>query len=49
VVLDGATVADLSGAVSVGSSPLGGIQLGNSSAGRTFDVAFDEVVVSIPS
>jgi hypothetical protein len=49
VVLDGATVADLSGAVTVGSSPLGGIQLGNSSSGRTYDIAFDEVVVSTPS
>jgi hypothetical protein len=47
-VLDGVTVADLSGAVTVGSAPLGGIQLGNSSSGRTYDIAFDEVVVSIP-
>ena len=38
----------LSGTTSLGTSPIGALQLGNGTPGRTYDVVFDDVVVSAP-
>ncbi|MEO8475510.1 MAG: glycosyl hydrolase [Actinomycetota bacterium] len=45
---DANLVNALSGTTSLGTSPIGALQLGNSTAGRTYDVVFDDVVVSAP-
>jgi hypothetical protein len=41
--LDGVRVAALSKAESLGTSAVGRLQLGDTSSGRTYDVAFDEI------
>jgi chitodextrinase len=46
VYLDGVKVPGLSNVESLGTSPLGKLELGDPSASRTFDVAFDNVIVS---
>ncbi|MGZ6792251.1 MAG: hypothetical protein ACXVFV_04810, partial [Mycobacteriales bacterium] len=46
VWLDGAPVASLSKATDLGTAAVGRVYLGEPASGRTFDVAFDEVVVS---
>jgi hypothetical protein len=43
--LDGTFVGELSGAGAFGSTPIGRIELGDSSSGRTYDVAYDSVDV----
>jgi chitodextrinase len=43
VTLDGVKVADLTRTDSLGTTPVGRIELGDPSTGRTFDVAFDDV------
>jgi chitodextrinase len=44
VWLDGTLVADLSqSGVNVGTNPIGRLEIGDPSLGRTFDIAFDEV------
>lgn len=43
VWLDGAPVGDLSGTQSLGTTPIGYLQLGDTSSGKTFDVVFDDV------
>lgn len=48
VWLDGARLAGLSGAQSVGTTPIGRLLLGDSVKGRTYDVAFDDVVGAVP-
>jgi glycosyl hydrolase family 26 len=45
---DAELVAALSGTTSLGTSPIGALRLGNGTAGRTYDVVFDDVVVSAP-
>ena len=41
--LDGASISLLNQTLNLGSSPVGRLQLGESNANRTYDVAFDEV------
>lgn len=43
---DGVRVDDLSGTDQLGTTPIGMIQLGDNTSGRTNDIAFDEVVLS---
>jgi hypothetical protein len=43
--LDGQSVPDLSKTESLGTTPVGRLQLGENIAGRTYDVAFDDVTV----
>jgi hypothetical protein len=47
--LDGVRVAALSKTESLGTSPVGRLQLGDTSSGRTYDVAFDEVAAATSS
>ncbi len=47
VWLDGVQVTDLSKTESLGSTPIGRLQLGDNSTARTYDVAFDDVVADI--
>jgi chitodextrinase len=44
--LDGQPVADLTKTESLGTTPIGRIQLGENITGRTYDVAFDDVSVT---
>jgi hypothetical protein len=44
--LDGAVVGALTRSESLGTTPIGVVQLGENATGRTFDVAFDDVEVS---
>jgi chitodextrinase len=44
--LDGTRVAALSKTESFGTTPIGRLQLGENSTGRTYDVAFDDVVAN---
>jgi hypothetical protein len=46
VWLDGTRITDLSKTQSLGTTAIGRIQLGESSSGRTFDVALDQVALS---
>ena len=46
VWLDGVPVADLSKLESLGTLPIGRLQLGDNSTGRTYDVALDNVIAS---
>ncbi len=46
--VDGVQVDQLSGVAPLGVSPIGAVQLGNNTSGRSYDVAFDEVQVSVP-
>ncbi|MEK6275748.1 MAG: Ig-like domain-containing protein [Actinomycetota bacterium] len=46
VWLAGAPVAALSRAEALGSTPIGRVQLGDSSTGRTYDAMFDEILVN---
>jgi acid phosphatase type 7 len=48
VWLDGARVAALTTGNSLGTTPVGRVQLGENSTGRTYDVAFDNVEVTTP-
>jgi fibronectin type 3 domain-containing protein len=48
VSLDGSGVAGLSRSESLGTTPAGRVELGDNTGGRTFDVAFDDVVVGVP-
>jgi hypothetical protein len=43
VWLDGAPVTELTGTQSLGTNPIGYLQLGDTTTARTFDVAFDDV------
>jgi chitodextrinase len=43
VWLDGAQVGTLTGTRSLGTSPIGYLQLGDTTTGRTFDIFFDDV------
>ena len=43
VWLDGLPVGELTGTQSLGTDPIGYLQLGDTSTGKTFDVAFDDV------
>lgn len=45
VWLDGVRINDLSKTESLGSTPIGRIQLGDNTTGRTYDVALDNVIV----
>jgi hypothetical protein len=45
VWLDGVRLADLSRSQALGSAPIGRVQLGNNQTGRTYDVAFDDIVI----
>jgi PKD repeat protein len=45
VWLDGAKVADVSAAQSLGGDPFDRVQIGDNQTGRSFDVVFDKVVV----
>ncbi len=45
VWLDGVRLADLSRSQALGSVPIGRVQLGNNQTGRTYDVAFDDIVI----
>jgi len=47
VWLDGVRINDLSRTEGLGGTAIGRIQLGDNSTGRTYDVAFDNVVVDI--
>jgi hypothetical protein len=44
VWLGGTRVADLSRTVSLGSTPIGRLQIGEVNTGRTYDVVFDDVI-----
>jgi acid phosphatase type 7 len=44
--LDGQSVPDLSKTESLGTTPIGRIQLGENITGRTYDVAFDDVTLT---
>jgi len=46
--LDDQPVADLTRTESLGTTPIGRIQLGENIAGRSYDVAFDDVNVAVP-
>ncbi len=46
VWLDGVKVPELSNVQSLGTSPIGKLELGDPSSSRAFDIAFDNVVVS---
>ncbi len=46
VWLDGRIVDDLSGGLALGDEPVGQVQLGENLKDRTYDVAFDDLVVS---
>lgn len=46
VWLDGTRITDLSQTQDLGTTAIGRIQLGESSSGRTYDVAFDEIALS---
>jgi len=48
VWLDGVKVNALTTTNSLGTTPVGRVQLGENSTGRTYDVAFDDVVVATP-
>jgi hypothetical protein len=41
---DGTPVPELSRTEDLGAAPIGRLQLGENSANRTFDIAFDDVV-----
>ena len=43
VWLDGLQVGELTGTQSLGTTPIGYLQVGDTSTGKTFDVAFDDV------
>lgn len=45
VWLDGVRSAELSRVDSLGTAPIGRVQIGDSSAGRTYDVLFDDIAV----
>jgi chitodextrinase len=45
VWLDGVPVSDLTHQESFGTSPIGRVEIGDPSTGRTFDVAFDDVLI----
>jgi chitodextrinase len=49
VWLDGAPVPGLSLALPLGTTPIGRLDLGDASSGRTFDVAFDDVLADSSS
>jgi Bacterial Ig-like domain/Bacterial Ig domain/Calcineurin-like phosphoesterase len=49
VWLDGTPVAGLSQAESLGNAPIARIQLGDNATGHTYDVAFDDVIVTTPA
>jgi hypothetical protein len=44
VWLDGVRVNDVSGTTSLGTTPIGRLQIGDNTASRTYDVAYDDVV-----
>ena len=46
--LDDQPVTDLSKTESLGTTPIGRVQLGENIAGRSYDVAFDDVTVTVP-
>jgi hypothetical protein len=46
ITIDGALVAGLNGPASLGQTPIGRIQLGENVMGQTFDVIFDDLVVT---
>jgi hypothetical protein len=46
--LDDQPVSDLTRTESLGTTPIGRIQLGENIAGRSYDVAFDDVNVAVP-
>ena len=48
VWLDGAPVQDLETTQSLGSNPIGRVQIGNNQTGRTYDMALDDAAVSRP-
>jgi hypothetical protein len=48
VWFDGAQVDALSGSQSLGTSPVGRVQLGDDATGKSYDVRFDEVAVDVP-
>jgi hypothetical protein len=48
VWLDGARVAALTTGNSLGTTPVGRVQLGENSTGRTYDVVFDNIEVTTP-
>ena len=43
--LDGTKITDLSGTATLGTLPVGKIELGSSASSQTFDVAYDDVLV----
>lgn len=45
---DADLLGSLSGTTSLGTSPIDALRLGNSTSGRTYDVVFDDVIVSAP-
>jgi chitodextrinase len=46
VFLDGARVATLSGSQSLGTTPIGRVQLGDDAAGKQYDIVFDDLVLA---
>ena len=45
---DANLIGALSGTTSLGTAPIDAVRLGNATSGRTYDVVFDDVVVSAP-
>jgi hypothetical protein len=48
VTLDGAPVAALARTDTLGTTPVGIVQLGEASTGRIYDIAYDDVRVTSP-
>jgi hypothetical protein len=48
VVLDDATIPQISNTESLGTAPLGRLRLGDGTTSHVFDVAFDEVLARVP-
>jgi hypothetical protein len=48
VWLDGSSVSALTKTESLGTTPIGRVELSDNTGGRSFDVAFDDIVVTVP-
>lgn len=46
VMLDGAVIPDISGPIDLGTTPVGGVQLGDSTGGRVYDVRYGAFSIS---
>jgi chitodextrinase len=49
VSIDGSLISDLHKIDSLGTTPIGRVQIGVNTTGQTFDIAFDDVLVDVPT